>query len=64
MLNTMSEFDHVILAEDVNEAIAELIAIKSINPSHTFTKAEFAELYLFYVAATRARKQLTNARYL
>ena len=59
-----SEFDHVILAEDVNEAIAELIAIKSINPSHTFTKAEFAELYLFYVAATRARKQLTNARYL
>jgi superfamily I DNA/RNA helicase len=53
-------FDEVELANDLNEAITELV---ELDPA-SYTDEERAELYLYYVACTRARYKLHNAKHL
>jgi hypothetical protein len=61
-------YDHVIFDNDVDKAIDDIIskANLSISETGTFTpnSDELPELYLYYVAATRARYRLDNATYL
>lgn len=52
------EFDEVIIADDLNDLILE------ISQHSTFNEDDVSELNLAYVAASRARKSLVNARFL
>jgi superfamily I DNA/RNA helicase len=62
------EFDEVYIADDVNnmfDNIQDRLAIvKQQDPKATYTPADITEFNLMYVAATRAKKTLNNARYL
>jgi ATP-dependent exoDNAse (exonuclease V) beta subunit len=58
----------VYIADDVNnmfDNIQDRLAIvKQQDPKATYTPADITEFNLMYVAATRAKKTLNNARYL
>ena len=58
------EMDQVELADDLNEAIIDAINIRTISPSQPLSPMLEAELYLYYVACSRARKSLINATHL
>lgn len=62
------EYDEVELANDMNEAIEDIIAnfniAKGLGQTYVPTDNERVELNLYYVACSRARKALDNAMYL
>lgn len=58
------EVDEVTLAEDMNESIADIVGLLSVQPETPLTKDQETELFLYYVACTRPRKALHNARYM
>ena len=58
------EVDEVTLAEDMNESIADIAGLLSVQPETPLTKDQETELFLYYVACTRPRKALHNARYM
>lgn len=58
------EFDSVELAEDMNQAIAPIVLSKKIDPDYEISDEERAELNLYYVGASRAKKELHNAKYI
>jgi superfamily I DNA/RNA helicase len=58
------EYDQVELADDVNEAIIDAITFRTLNPDAQLPLDMQTELYLFYVACTRARFSLINSHHL
>jgi len=58
------EFDHVELADDLNQAIAPIILSMKLNPDYELRTEERAELNLYYVGCSRSRIELKNAKYL
>jgi len=54
------EFDSVEIGDDTNQGLSKILALpkKEWEPKH------YEEMRLFYVAATRARKELLNAKHL
>ena len=69
MLGTCHSFkglekDYVELADDMNQAIAPIIVAKQLNPNYELSTEERAELNLYYVACSRSRIELVNAKYL
>ena len=69
MLGTCHSFkglekDYVELADDMNQSIAPIIVAKQLNPNYELSTEERAELNLYYVACSRARIELVNAKYL
>ena len=60
-----AEFDEVTIADDLNESIADIYDSVSTGRSiTTLSPQEVESLNLYYVATTRAAKELFNARYL
>ena len=70
-----SEYDNVFIMEDLNSAIEDLIKViserlesnnvnKSTHPSKLLNKLELEEFRLYYVACTRSKFRLENARHL
>lgn len=55
------EFDEAIISPDLNKAVAEII---SKYPDKDYPQEAIDELNLYYVAATRGKKVLTNAVHL
>jgi superfamily I DNA/RNA helicase len=58
------EFDEVEIADDLNEAIIDPINILTLKPTATLATEHLAELYLYYVACSRAKFKLINATHL
>lgn len=58
------EFDHVELADDLNQAIAPIILSMKLNSDYELRTEERAELNLYYVGCSRAKIELKNAKYL
>ena len=59
------EFDEVTLADDLNDSIAPIIAsIESGRKAITISSEERTELNLYYVACSRAKQILNNAKHL
>jgi len=58
------EFDSVELADDMNQSIAGIVLSMKLDPDYILTTEERAELNLYYVGASRAKKELHNAKYL
>ena len=56
-------YDEVTMAPDVNKAISKIMD-QLTHPSYTLTKEDKAELYLYYVSASRARHRINGAHYL
>lgn len=61
----MLEFDHVIIANDLNESISQVLTdIKSGAPITSIPNQQAELLRLGYVACSRARVELSNAKFL
>lgn len=58
------EYDEVILAEDMNSSIDDIVASFKADPNTLITELEREALNLYYVASSRAKKSLINARHL
>ena len=58
------EYDQVELADDVNESIIDAINFRTLTPNIPLPLDMQTELYLFYVACTRARFSLINSHHL
>lgn len=58
------EMDFVELADDLNQAIAPIILTLKLNPDHELTTEQRAELNLYYVACSRCKVELKNAKYI
>ena len=58
------EFDHVELADDMNQAISNIILSIKLNDNYELSPEERAELNLYYVGCSRSRVELKNAKYL
>ena len=56
--------DFVELADDLNQAIAPIILTLKLNPDHELTTEQRAELNLYYVACSRCKVELKNAKYI
>ena len=48
----------------MNQAIAPIVLSKKIDPNYEISDEERAELNLYYVGASRAKKELHNAKYI
>lgn len=59
-----AEVDQVELADDMNDAIADAVFIRSVSPTAPLPPELVTELYLYYVCVTRGRKSLLNAKHL
>ena len=60
-----AEFDEVTIADDLNDSIDDIVG--SINAGRSLSsldESDIESLNLYYVAVTRAAKQLNNARHL
>lgn len=58
------EWDEVVITEDMNKSIEELMTTLKDDPSYQINDKELEALNLYYVACSRAKKSLLNARYL
>ena len=58
------EFDEVTLADDLNESLDDIISNFRTDPTYSPSVNERTELNLYYVACSRARKFILNARHL
>lgn len=58
------EFDFVELADDMNISVTNIITALKLNPDYELLPEERAELNLYYVAASRAKKELKNAKFI
>ena len=58
------EKDSIELAEDLNQAIAPIILSMKLDPNYELSPEERAELNLYYVACSRAKIELKNAKYI
>ena len=59
----MLEFDSVEISDDMNIAIAPIILSILTYDDYELKPEERAELNLYYVACSRAKKELFNAKY-
>ena len=59
-MNTKLTFDEATLDSSMNDAIEDIIN----KPKEIRSTEEQAEVYLYYVACTRAKYKLHNARHL
>ena len=60
----MLEYDEVTIATDLNDSVADLIGDILSKPDYVLTTEDTNTLNLYYVACSRAKKQLNNAIYL
>lgn len=60
-----SEFDEVTIADDLNDSIDDIITnVNSGRDISSLSDSDIESLNLYYVAITRAAKQLNNARHI
>lgn len=59
-MNTKLTFDEATLDNSMNDAIEDIIS----RPKEMRSTEEQAEIYLYYVACTRCKYKLNNARHL
>lgn len=58
------EWDEVVITEDMNKSIEDLITTMTTVPDYVLSPEDLESLNLYYVACSRAKKSLLNARFL
>lgn len=58
------EWDEVVITEDMNKSIEPIMEAFKENPNYVIDDTEKEALNLYYVACSRAKKSLLDARYL